>query len=43
MGETVLPADHAHLAEYRETLAKCRAAMAEGAQQNKPDTKGGGG
>lgn len=29
MGEKVLPADHAHLKEYRETLASCKAAMAK--------------
>lgn len=29
MGEKVLPADHAQLKEYRETLATCKAAMAE--------------
>jgi eukaryotic-like serine/threonine-protein kinase len=34
------PPEHPHLREYRETLAKCRAALAE---QGKPDAKGGGG
>ncbi len=29
IGERVLPADHAHLTEYRETLAQSKAAMAE--------------
>lgn len=29
MAEKVLPADHAHLREYQETLVKCRAAMAK--------------
>lgn len=38
MGEKVLPADHPHLKEYRKTLAKCKAAMAE---QANPDPKGG--
>ncbi|MBX3382122.1 MAG: tetratricopeptide repeat protein [Phycisphaeraceae bacterium] len=36
MGEKVLPADHAHLKEYRETLTQCKAAMAE---QGQPDAK----
>jgi len=29
MAEKVLPADHAHLKDYRETLASCQAAMAK--------------
>ncbi len=29
MAEKVLPGDHAHLKEYRETLARCKAAMAK--------------
>ena len=40
MGEKSLPPEHPHLEEYRETLAKCRAGLAE---QGKPDAKGGGG
>jgi len=28
MGEKVLPAEHAHLKEYRQTLARCKAAIA---------------
>ncbi len=36
MGGQMLPADHAHLKEYRETLAQCKAALAE---QGKPDAK----
>jgi serine/threonine protein kinase/Tfp pilus assembly protein PilF len=47
MGEKVLPADHVHLKEYRETLAQCKAAMAGGgaatAEQAMPDTKKEGG
>lgn len=49
MGEKVLPppaADHPQLKEYRETLAKCTAALegekAGGAEPAKPDAKGGG-
>ena len=42
MGEKVLPADHQHLREYRETLAACKAALAGGAEPAKPDAKGGG-
>jgi tetratricopeptide (TPR) repeat protein len=38
MAEKLLPTRHPHLEEYRETLAKCRAALAE---QGKPDAKGG--
>ena len=40
MAEKLLPPEHPHLKEYRETLARCRAALAE---QGKPDAKGGGG
>ena len=29
MAEKFLPAEHANLKEYRETLSKCKAAMAE--------------
>jgi hypothetical protein len=29
MGGKVLPADHEHLKEYLQTLARCKAAMAE--------------
>jgi serine/threonine protein kinase/tetratricopeptide (TPR) repeat protein len=43
MGEKVLPADHPHLKEIRETVAKCKAAIAREAEQAKPDAKGGGG
>jgi serine/threonine protein kinase/tetratricopeptide (TPR) repeat protein len=43
MAEKVLPADHAHLKDYRETLASCKAAMAEGTGLGKPDEKAGGG
>ncbi len=50
MAEKVLPpptADHPHLKEYRETLARCKAAMegggAGGADPAKPDANGGGG
>ena len=39
MAEKFLPAEHANLKEYRETLSKCKAAMAEGAEQSKPDAK----
>ncbi len=42
MGEKVLPADHQHMREYRETLAACKAALAGGAEPAKPDAKGGG-
>jgi serine/threonine protein kinase len=38
MGEKVLPPDHPHLKEYRETLAACKAALAE---QTKPAAEGG--
>ena len=37
---TQLPPEHPHLKEYRETLAKCRAALAE---KDKPGGKKGGG
>jgi serine/threonine protein kinase/tetratricopeptide (TPR) repeat protein len=40
MAEKLLPPEHPHLMGYRETLAKCRTALAE---QEKPDAKGGGG
>jgi serine/threonine protein kinase len=43
MGEKVLPppaAEHPHLKEYRETLAKCKEAMAGGAEPAKPNTNG---
>ena len=39
MAEKFLPPEHPHLKKYRETLARCRAALAE---QGKPDAKGGG-
>ena len=39
MAEKYLPPEHQHLKEYRETLARCRAALAE---QGKPDAKEGG-
>ncbi len=42
MGEKVLPAENAHLKEYRETLARCKAAIAGGAEPAKPNAKGGG-
>jgi hypothetical protein len=29
MAERVLPADHPHLMEYRDTLTKCMAAMSK--------------
>jgi hypothetical protein len=40
MAEKYLPVDHPQRKEYRETLAKCKAALAE---QAKPDTKHAGG
>jgi serine/threonine protein kinase/tetratricopeptide (TPR) repeat protein len=40
MAEKLLPPEHPQLKEYREMLAKCKAALAE---QGKPDAKGGGG
>ena len=40
MAERLLPPEHPQLKEYRETLAKCRAASVE---QGKLDAKGGGG
>jgi eukaryotic-like serine/threonine-protein kinase len=43
MAAKVLPAEHPHLKEYRETLAKCKAALAERTGQGKPDGKEGGG
>lgn len=42
MGEKVLPPDHAHLKEYRATLAKCKEAIAREAEHAKPGAKGGG-
>jgi hypothetical protein len=39
MAEKSLPPEHPELEEYRETLARCRAALAE---QGKPDAKGSG-
>jgi eukaryotic-like serine/threonine-protein kinase len=36
MAEKVLPPDHPQLKEYRETLAKCKAALAEGAKPPTP-------
>jgi tetratricopeptide (TPR) repeat protein len=41
MAEKVLPADHPQLREYRETLAKCKAAIA--GEPVNPDPKEGGG
>ncbi|MDX2148955.1 MAG: tetratricopeptide repeat protein [Planctomycetota bacterium] len=43
MAEKILPADHPQLTEYRETLAKCKAALAGGVEPAKPDTKASGG
>jgi len=42
MGEKLLPAEHAHLKEYRQTLAACKAAIAGAAEPGKPDAQGGG-
>jgi serine/threonine protein kinase/tetratricopeptide (TPR) repeat protein len=42
MAEKVLPADHPQLAEYRETLATCKAAIAGGASPAKPQSNNGG-
>jgi tetratricopeptide (TPR) repeat protein len=39
IAEESLPPEHPHIAKYRETLARCRAALAE---QGKPDAKEGG-
>ena len=39
MAEKSLPPEHLHLEKYRETLARCRAALAE---RGKPDAKEGG-
>ncbi|MFN5944783.1 MAG: tetratricopeptide repeat protein, partial [Phycisphaerae bacterium] len=43
MGEKFLKPDDKQLKEIRETLAKCKAAMAGGAEPGNPDAKGGGG
>ena len=40
MAEKFLRPGHSHLMEYRDTLAKCKAALAG---QGKPDGTGGGG
>ncbi len=41
MAEKTLPAEHADLKRYRETLAKCKAAIAGGADTAKPEAEGG--
>ncbi len=43
MDEKFLKPEDKQLREYRETLAKCKAALAGGAEPAKPDAKGGGG
>ena len=43
MGEKFLKADDKQLKEYRETLAKCKAALAGGVESAKPDQKASGG
>jgi tetratricopeptide (TPR) repeat protein len=43
MGEKFLKPEDKQLREYRETLAKCKAALAGGVEPAKPDAKGGGG
>jgi len=43
MAQKLLKPDDKHLAQFRETLAKCKAALAGGAEPAKPDAKGGGG
>lgn len=43
MGEKVLPASTPQLKEHRETLARGRATMADGAEPARPDARGSGG
>jgi serine/threonine protein kinase len=43
MAEKTLPAEHADLKRFRETLAKCKATMAGEAEQANPDADTGGG
>jgi len=43
MAEKHLKPDDKQIKEYSETLAKCKAALAGGAEPAKPDAKGGGG
>lgn len=43
MGEKFLKPGDKQLKEYQESLAKCKAAMAGGAEPVNPDAKGGGG
>ena len=43
MGEKFLAADDAYLKGFRESLAKCKTALAGGAEPAKPDAKPGGG
>lgn len=43
MGEKFLATDDANLKSFRESLARCKAVLAGGAEPAKPDAKPGGG